>query len=53
MSLQAAVEVMVFVGVYMKWVRPLVDKIFGTDVPPSYLDPRPKPPTTGSYAGPL
>jgi hypothetical protein len=37
-KLAAAIEVMVFIGVYMKWIRPIVDKIFNIDAPPSYLD---------------
>jgi hypothetical protein len=37
-SLETGAALMVFVGVYMKWIRPIVDKIFGIDGPKTYLD---------------
>jgi hypothetical protein len=46
-NLETGAALMVFVGVYMKWIRPIVDKIFGIKGPPSYLDEGP-----GTYGGP-
>jgi hypothetical protein len=37
-ALQEGTAIMVFIGVYMKWIRPVVDKIFGIKGPKSYLD---------------
>jgi len=36
--LDTVIGIMVFVGVYMKWIRPIVDKLFNIDGPPTYLD---------------
>lgn len=37
--LETGTALMVFIGVYMKWIRPLIDKIFGIKTPgKTYLD---------------
>lgn len=54
-GLETAISIMVFIGVYMKWIRPIVDKMFGIDTPGgSYLDsPEVQKRKGGNNGGPL